>query len=87
VLETLAQPVTSGVVVDVDGPSASEVESFTIRTGAGELITFVVRSLALDRGGLPASHLREHLVSGEPVSVEFLNEGDVRVAVRYFDAE
>jgi hypothetical protein len=40
----------------------------------------------VSNGGLPAPHLREHLVSGEPINVSYYLEGDVRVAVRYVDA-
>ena len=47
---------------------------------------FQVGTLDLSRGGLPAPHLREHLVSGEPITVEYRVEDGEKVATRYVDA-
>jgi hypothetical protein len=59
-----------------------------LRSPSGALTTFEVETLALDRGGKPAPHLREHMVSGQPIIVEFYRDEccDRLVAVRYRDA-
>ena len=76
----------TGVVISVDGPSAAEVDRFRLRTNDGEVLEFVVGRLQLTSGGLPAPHLREHLVNGEPISVDYRDEDGKRVAIRYTDA-
>lgn len=75
----------SGVVTAVDGPSVAEVDGFTLRTADGQTLAFAVETLTLD-GGKPAPHLREHLLSGAPVTVWYQVEGDRLVALRYDDA-
>jgi hypothetical protein len=75
------------VVISVDGASAAEVDRFTLRTGDGQVLDFKVGLLDLTGGGLPAPHLREHLVSGIPIAVDFRTENGERVAVRYVDVE
>lgn len=76
----------TGVVISVDGPSAVQVDSFTLRTDSGQVLTFTVGRLDLANGGLPAPHLREHLISGEPITVEFEAVGGENIARRYLDA-
>lgn len=76
----------TGVVIAADGPSAAEVDRFTVRSGDGEVIEFVVGTLEMTNGGLPAPHLREHLVSGEPIAVDYRLEDGQNVAIRYVDA-
>jgi len=76
----------TGVVVSADGPSAAAVDRFSLRTGAGEIAMFVVGTLEVNNGGLPAPHLREHLVSGEPITVDYRDENGEKVAIRYTDA-
>jgi hypothetical protein len=77
----------TGVVVGVEGSGAAEVTSFSLRTAEGRVITFAVGRLDLSDGGLPAPHLREHLVSGMPITVEYAAEADRNLALRYVDAE
>jgi hypothetical protein len=76
-----------GVVTAVDGPTVAQVTSFTLRTADGQVLGFEVETLSLTGGGKPAPHLREHLVSGEPVEVEFYRAGQRHIAVRYRDAD
>lgn len=76
----------TGVVIRVDGPSAAEVTGFALRTNAGDVHEFVVGTLDLNSGGLPAPHLRDHLVSGEPITVGYTIESGRFIAVRYIDA-
>jgi hypothetical protein len=76
----------SGVVISADGPNSAQVDTFTIRTSEGEVLQFTVGTLELTNGGLPAPHLREHLVSGEPITVDYRDENGEKVAIRYTDA-
>lgn len=75
------------MVISADGPDASRVDSFSMRTAEGEILTFTVGTLDVANGGLPAPHLREHLVSGEPILVTFASDEDgYLTALRYVDA-
>lgn len=74
-------------MISADGPSAAEVDRFTIRTDDGQIVEFVVGTLEISNGGLPAPHLREHLVSGEPIRVDYRVEEGRNVAIRYVDVE
>lgn len=74
-------------MIAVDGPNAARVDQFTLRTNAGQNLDFVVGTLELTNGGLPAPHLREHLVSGEPIAVDYRDEDGQKLAIRYRDAE
>ena len=73
----------TGIVISADGPDAANVERFSLRTSDGQVREFTVGRLDLNNGGLPAPHLREHLLSGEPITV--YHYGDE--AIRYVDAE
>ena len=59
--------VVEGRIIDFDG-DLEQVRSFTLVTDDGESFDFVPASDATFHGG-PLSHLRDHLVSGEPVAV------------------
>src|SRR5215213_2570411 len=61
----------TGVVIAADGPSAADVDTFRLRTNDGQLYEFNVGALDLSGGGLPAPHIREHLVSGVPITVYY----------------
>jgi hypothetical protein len=73
-----------GVVIDVKSAGLTKVESFTIRTDAGETLTFQVGTLAPD--SFPPGHLTEHAATGEPVQVTFQVDGDALVATDLGDA-
>lgn len=74
------------MVISADGPDASQVDRFTLRTNDGQTMVFEVGTLDLSGGGLPAPHLREHLVSGVPITVYYSAESGANVASRYIDA-
>jgi hypothetical protein len=74
------------VVIAADGPSAAQVDSFSLRTADGQTLAFMVVRLDLTNGGLPSAHLREHMSSGEPIAVTYHVENGVNVADRYTDA-
>ena len=76
----------SGVVVSVDQASLTDVRAFTLRTEAGEMLTFRVGDLDLSRDGFPANHLREHMAMVSAVVVDYTNEGAELVAVHLTDA-
>ena len=76
----------TGVVITADGPNAAEVNSFTLRTANGQALEFIVGRLELGNGGLPSAHLREHMVSGEPITVSYHVENGANIADRYTDA-
>lgn len=80
-------PVATGVVISADGPDAANVERFSLRTDDGQVFEFDVGTLDVSNGGKPAPHLREHLVSGVPITVEYREQAGRHVALRYVDAQ
>jgi hypothetical protein len=62
------------------------VTSFTLRTDDGELLVMAVDELSLVGGGKPAPHLREHMASGTPITVDYTIDQGRAVASRYYDA-
>jgi hypothetical protein len=68
-----------GRLVDFDGDLA-EVRSFSIVTESGAGFTFTPAPDATFHGG-PLTHLREHLISGEPVVVFYTQNDGAFVAV------
>ncbi len=75
-----------GVVVAVDG-GLSGVSSFEIVTESGERLQFVP-----DEGvdsfldGAPLSHLNEHLQTGSPVRITYVEKDGVLTAILVDDA-
>jgi len=77
----------TGIVTAVDGPSAAQVDRFVLRTQEGRELTFQVGALRVGGDAFPAPHLAEHLVSLEPIRVQYVEEADGRlVALRLTDA-
>ena len=76
----------AGAVIAVDQASLTDVRSFTLRTDAGEILTFRVGDVSLAGGGFPANHLREHMATVSPVVVDYTDQDGERVAVRLTDA-
>lgn len=72
-----------GVVVDFQGDLVS-VESFTLLTSNGVELELV--PAADGDFAFPLPHLREHLATGDPISVRYIQDGDRRVAVVVSDA-
>lgn len=74
-----------GVVIAVDGTLAG-TDNFSILLGDGSTIVLTPQpGLRFDSG--PLAHLRDHLVSGSPITVVFHQEGDRFVATQVGDAE
>jgi hypothetical protein len=75
----------TGLVIAATGPDAATVDTFTLRTNDGQVIDFTVGTLDLSNGGLPAPHLREHMVGATPTTVYYVVTGGKNVAIKYID--
>ena len=74
-----------GILIDVQG-DLTEIESFTLIDLDGASHTFVPAEGLTFHGG-PLSHIRDHLVNGEPLLVTFEEQADgTLVAVEVSDA-
>jgi hypothetical protein len=80
-----ATELATGVVVDIKTTPPLQVDRFTLRTQAGDLLEFRLGPLDV-RNGFPASHLTEHMATSQPVAVAYRLEDGQRVAVRLADA-
>jgi hypothetical protein len=76
-----------GIVIAVDQASLTQVNSFTLRTIAGEQLVFGVGALDLTNGGFNAGHLREHMAYGTRITVDFTVVDGKRIASRLTDAD
>ena len=74
------------MVIAADGPTTAQVETFSLRTADGQVLQFRVDRLDLSNGGLPSPHLRDHLLSGAPITVLYRDEDGSHVAIKYTDA-
>ena len=74
-----------GVIVAVDSAGLDKVSGFTLRTAAGQSLSFELR--ALENGAQFApGHLVEHQATGRPVRVFYRTADGVRLAIRLEDA-
>ena len=76
--------VETGIVVDVQATSLTNVEGFSIRTADGRTLEFTVTVLE-NAATFPPGHLAEHKVSLATVRVTFIVDGAVNRAVRVED--
>lgn len=76
----------TGVVVAVDG-DLSEINSFSVVMSDGEILALVPEPGLLFDGNEPLSHVRDHMVSGAAIAVDFYQEGETLVCVAVGDAE
>jgi hypothetical protein len=77
-----------GVLLDVVSPSIQQVDGFTLRTDAGQLLTFVTAP-DFNAGATHAmtpGHMRQHMALAEPVTVIFRDDGGVLIALSAIDA-
>jgi hypothetical protein len=77
----------TGLIIAADGPDAAQVTTFTLQTDDGQRLDFVVGTLDVSDGGLPAPHLREHMAGSTPTTVYYRVEGGQNVAIKYTDAD
>ncbi len=75
-----------GVVIAIEPSASLEVTGFTLRTGSGETLDFVVGAVDISSGAFPPSHLRQHLATSQPIAVAYRMEEGIRVAHRLADA-
>lgn len=75
----------TGVVIDVEG-GLVDVASFEVRLDDGTYRVFVPADGVLFDGEGSLSHLREHLLTGEPVEIGYERTDEGFVAVRVGDA-
>ena len=76
-----ATHVMRGLVVNVQVASFTKIGSFDVRGEDGETLNIVVEG----DPGLTPSHLREHMVLAEPVTVTYHRANDQLVATRIDD--
>ena len=78
-----------GVLVDVQGASIVFAEQVTLRSDDGEVQSFRVDPEVATNRDEPqsASHLRQHMVLGDPVIIRYRLTDDGPVAVRIVDAD
>lgn len=70
-----------GLVLDVQARTLAEVESLTILDGAGRVWRFQAESNL----GFTPSHIREHMLQGQEMTVHYKAEGDKLVVLRVTD--
>jgi hypothetical protein len=76
----------SGVVLQVDGTSLTQINSFVLRTADGQVLTFAVDTVAFDQTSFPPQHLREHQQLASPVKVTYRVDSGKNVAIKLEDA-
>jgi hypothetical protein len=81
------EPSVTGVIIDVQSPSLTEVDSFTVRDGDGREFVFGVAPEAAPdpREGFTPQHLRSHSVLGQRVKIFYRSEGQTLLALRLKD--
>jgi hypothetical protein len=77
----------TGLVIAANGPDAASVTTFTLQTNDGQKLDFVVGTLDVSDGGLPAPHLREHMAGSTPTTVWYHVQDGKNVATKYTDAD
>ncbi len=75
----------AGVLTSIDATGLTEVHGFTLRTVAGQDLTFVMGTLE-NGDEFPPGHLNEHLAAVAPVLVYFKVEDGKLVVYRLEDA-
>jgi hypothetical protein len=76
----------SGVVLQVNGASLTQIDSFVLRTSDGQILTFTVGPVTFDQTSFPPQHLREHQQLAQPVKVTYRVEDGKNVAIKLEDA-
>ena len=73
-----------GIVMSVESPSILDIEGLTVLTSDDQTLSFVVDEDS-DLGLFTPSHLLQHGLEGEPVTVYFKKVGDDRVVTKITD--
>ena len=74
----------TGVILDVESSSLTELDSFTVRSNDGETLVFVSEqdTPADPQEGIFPGHLSGHMQAAEQMTVHYREEGGTLVAVR-----
>ena len=75
----------SGVIVGVESEGLDRVRGFDLRTQNGTTVSFVLGDLE-NGATFPPGHLVEHQATGQPVSVSYVTDGAMKIAIRIEDA-
>ena len=70
-----------GQVISVIAKSISEVQSFEVKTPSGQIYQFHASGFI----GFTPSHIKEHQVTGQPVTVTYTASNDLLMAVEITD--
>jgi hypothetical protein len=74
-----------GIVTSIEAAGLTKVTGFTLRTRAGQTLTFSIGQLE-NGAQFPPGHLAEHQATAAPVRVWFTTENGRLVAYRLEDA-
>jgi len=74
-----ASPI-DGVVLAIDSSGLSQVHGFTLRTAAGQVLSFTLGNLE-NPTAFPPGHLAEHQANALPVRVYFVADGSGALVV------
>lgn len=74
----------TGVIIDVQSSSLTQLDSFTLRDNDGEVFVFIPAADAMDdpQEGLFPGHLRTHALAAEQVTVLYREENGQKLAFR-----
>ena len=77
-----------GVLLDVVSPGIQQVDRFTLRTDAGQLLSFVTAPdfNAGAQHAMTPGHMRQHMAQADPVTVIYRDDNGTLVALRATDA-
>ncbi len=77
-----------GVLLEVVSPSIQQVDRFTLRTDAGQLLSFVTAP-DFNAGATHAmtpGHMRQHMALADPVTIIYRDDNGTLVALSATDA-
>jgi hypothetical protein len=79
--------VARGVLLDVESPNIQQVDSFTLRTDAGQELHFTTAP-NFNQGVshlMTPGHMRQHMALGDPVEVTYRSDNGALVALSAVD--
>jgi len=79
--ETENNKLIRGRVISVVAKSISDVQTFKVQSPTGEIYSFQVNGFI----GFTPSHIKEHQVTGDPVTVTYISGNNVLIATKITD--
>ncbi|MQG17890.1 MAG: hypothetical protein FI726_06435 [SAR202 cluster bacterium] len=70
-----------GRVISVIAKSISDIQTFKVQSPTGEIYSFQVNGSI----GFTPSHIKEHQVTGSPVTVTYISSNNVLIATKITD--